>query len=862
MAWYSRIWNVVRGERVHRDIDRELRFHVRERTDEFRAAGMSAEEAGRQARIQLGNPVVQMERTRDMDVAAWLDATFRNVRLALRSLAKTPGFTATVVLTLALGIGANSAVFSAIDAVLLRPLPFPDSDQLMLLEQKRPKVSQTFVAPVRLMDWGRLNSTFQGISGYYTEDASEISGELPEKVKRAFVAPRFLEVLGVAPALGRGFRPEEEHFGGSNAVLISDRFWRRRFQADPGVLEKRLRFGPGSFAITGVMPASFRFPDRDVDLWFTSPMDGPFGQARQLTWFNVIGRLKPGATLAQARENMSAVQTDLGRQFTQTDAELTVDIQPLKEVTVGGVRESLWVVFGSVSLLLLIAYTNIAALLLARATQRQQEISVRYSLGASRASVVAQLLTETFVLALSGAVLGLLVAAGTSGVFRTLAKSLPRLEEIGLDWRIVLYTLVSAIAVTLWCGLIPSIQATRRSLTSSLAHGGRALVSSRNPLQWLLVGVQVALAVTLLSGAGLLLRSFRELGRVSPGFEPSHVLTLHISTNWAEAGPEMRPRRDRIIEALSAVPGVESAATSMAPPGVPFGFQAELKVAEGRAETDPKILTDSRFVTSGYFATMQIPLLTGEPCRDAGPPQVLVNRSFANTYFPGAEAVGRHLVPPFPAARPAEIRGIVGDAREQGLNKTPAPMVYFCGADAQPGTFFLIRTQGDPAAMTETVRRKIREIEPSRAVFDIMPLEEHLSDAFAENRMRTVLLSFFAITAVSLACVGLYGTLSYLVNVRRREVGLRLALGALRGQIVRQFLSQGLAVAMLAALAGLGLSLVFTRLLAGMLYGVSPTDPLTLTAVILLTLAVATVASLIPAIRAALVEPMQVLRDE
>jgi len=785
-----------------------------------------------------------------------------NIRLALRSLAKTPAFTVTVVLTLALGIGANSAVFSAIDAVLLRPLPFPDADRLMLLEQKRPKVSQTFVAPVRLKDWDRLSFTFQGISGYYTEDASEVSGELPEKVKRAFVAPRFLEVLGVAPARGRGFRPEEEHFGGPNAVVISDRFWRRRFNADPAVLGKGLRFGEYSSEIIGVMPASFRFPDRDVDLWFASPMDAPFAQPRQLTWFNVIGRVKPGVTIGQARENMSAVQADLGRQFPQTDAELSVDIQPLKEVTVGGVRASLWVVFGSVSLLLLIACTNIAALLLARATQRQQEISVRYSLGATRRSVVAQLLTETSVLALGGAVLGLFVAAGASGVFRALAKSLPRLEEIGLDWRIVLYTLVSAVAVTLLCGLIPAIQATRRSLTGSLAHGGRALVSSKNPVQWLLVGVQVALAVTLLSGAGLLLRSFRELGRVSPGFEASHVLTLHISTNWAEAGPAMRPRRDRILELFSSLPGVESAATSMALPGVPFGFQAELTVAEGRAETDPKILASGRFITSGYFTTMQIPLLAGELCRDAGPPQVLVNRSFADAYFAGSAAIGHHMQPPFPSAFPAEIRGIVGDAREQGLNKASAPVVYWCGADAQPGTFFLIRTHGDPAAMSETVRRKIREIEPSRAVFDITPLEEHLSEAFAENRLRTVLLSFFALTAVSLACVGLYGTLSYMVNTRRREVGLRLALGALRGQIVQKFLSQGLAVAALAALAGLGLSLAFTRLLAGMLYGVSPTDPFTLTAVICLTLAVAAAASLIPAIRAALVEPMKVLRED
>jgi len=397
------------------------------------------------------------------------------------------------------------------------------------------------------------------------------------------------------------------------------------------------------------------------------------------------------------------------------------------------------------------------------------------------------------------------------------------------------------------------VQAIRRS---------RETDPNTTHVQWLLVGIQVALAVTLLSGAGLLLRSFRELGRVSPGFEPSHVLTLHISTTWAETGPASKPRTDRILEFLSAVPGVESAATAEGLPGVPLGFQAELKVAEGRAETDPKILSDIHFVSSGYFATMQIPLLSGELCRDAGPRQMLVNRSFANTYFGGSEAIGRHLIPPGPVAQPVEIRGIVGDAREQGLNKAPAPAVYACGASAQPGTFFLLRTHGDPAAMAETIRRKIHEAEPNRAVFDVTPLEEHLSDAFAENRLRTVLLSFFAITAVSLACVGLYGTLSYLVSTRRREVGLRLALGALRGQIVQKFLGQGLAIAALAALAGLGLSLAFTRLLAGMLYGVTPRDPYTLTAVVLLTLAVAAIASLIPAIRAARVEPMQVLRDE
>jgi putative ABC transport system permease protein len=801
-----------------------------------------------------------------MDVAGSLDAFLRNFRYAIRTLAKLPAFSATVVLTLALGIGANSAVFSAIYAVLLRPLPFPDGDQLVELSQSNRRNPQTRVAPVRLQDWNRLNSAFQAITGYYTQDDSELSGELPEKIKRALVAPRFLQVWGVAPALGRDFRPEEERFGGPDAILISDRLWRRRFGADPNTAGKRLRLGASSFTIVGIMPASFLFPDRGVDLWSPSPMDAPYSQNRESTWFMTIGRLKPGFTLEQARANLATVQANLGRLHPKTDAEIGADIQPLKETIVGGVRGSLWVLFGSVSMLLLIACTNIAALLLSRATQRQHEISLRFSLGASRASVVAQLLTEAFVLALAGALLGLFVAAGASRVFRALAANLPRIAEITLDWRIVLYSLACAVAATLLCGLFPAIRCTRRNLFGSLAQAGRTQVSARNPVQLLLVGVQVALAVTLLAGAGLLLRSFQELGRVAPGFDPAHILTFHISTSWGETADmgAVRQRTERILDFLRSVPGVETAATAVTIPGVPNQYQLELKVAEGRAETDPKVIAESRFVSPGYFATLRIPLLAGELCSD-GPnsKSVVVNRSFANTYFMGSSAIGHHLqrtnVPISPAV---EIRGIVGDARESGIHRQPVPTVYWCYGAAEPGTFFLVRTRVPPMAMVETIRRKIHEIEPRRSVFDFTLLEEHISDGLAEDRLRTFLLAFFAITAVSLACVGLYGTLSYLVNMRKREIGLRLALGALRGQIVTNFLVQGLGVSFLGCIAGLVLASASAHLLSGMLYGVTPSDTTTLTGVVLIVLAVAMIGSLLPAIRASRLQPMQVLRDE
>jgi putative ABC transport system permease protein len=364
----------------------------------------------------------------------------------------------------------------------------------------------------------------------------------------------------------------------------------------------------------------------------------------------------------------------------------------------------------------------------------------------------------------------------------------------------------------------------------------------------------------------LLLRSFQELGRVSPGFEPEHVLTLHLSNTWGETADHNAGRQlvTRIVDGLRATPGIENAATVYSLPGVPGEYQIEVKTLEGRAETEPKMLAEGRWVTPGYFATMRIPLLAGEMCRDTGTSSTaMVNRSFANLYFGGSQAIGRHLVQPGTIySGQGEIRGIVGDARETGLDRQPPPTVYWCATGIAPGSFFLVRTHGEPNSMAETVRRQINQLEPRRSVYDLTPLSDHISDAYAENRLRTILLTFFAVTAVSLACVGLYGTLSYLVNLRRREVALRLALGAMRAQVVRQFLGLGARVAVLGCAAGLLMAAGFARLLSGMLYGVSANDAVTVGGVLAIVLAVTVTASLIPAIRAARVEPMQALRED
>jgi putative ABC transport system permease protein len=714
---------------------------------------------------------------------------------------------------------------------------------------------------------GKSNHTFQAISGYYTEDESETSGALPERLDNAIVAPRFLQVWGIAPEIGRDFTPAEEHFGGPPVMLISNRIWRRRFHADPNVIGKQLHFGKRAYSIVGVLPPSFAFPDRDADLFEPCPPDAPVAQDRASTWYQVIGRLKPGATQARALADLSNVQRQLGVQFPKTDRDFGIRIEPLKSAIVGDIGSSLWLLYGAVTLLLLIACINIAALLLARTAGREREISLRFALGASRRTVIAQLLSEVLVLAVIGSMLGLALAGGAVQLFHHLAKTLPRAEEIALNWPLLLYTFSSALAATLLCGLYPALRSTRGDLARSLAQGGHTQVSTRSSLQWLLVGAQVAFAVTLLVGAGLLLRSFEELGRVSPGFDPSNVLTLQISGSWGETAEMKRlvQRVDSDLDALRAVPGVKAASTAAMLPGVPGMPQMELTIAGQERNDQQKIYATERFVSDGYFQTLHTPLLLGESCRKGPHNQsVVVNKSFADRYFLQNSAIGHTLQTPATSSFPfsAIIRGIVADARDDGLNTAPAPTIYWCTSAPEPSPWFLIRTHGQPLTLAQTLRLKLHQIEPARSVFNIAPLEDYLDDALAANRLRTTVLTFFAGTAISLACLGLYGTLSYVGRMRRREIGVRLAIGSTRPQIVTTLVSQALRIVCIGCAVGLAMGLAASHLLQGMLYAVRPTDPETYAAIVLLVLFVAAIASAGPALRAATTDPAKVLREE
>jgi putative ABC transport system permease protein len=503
-------------------------------------------------------------------------------------------------------------------------------------------------------------------------------------------------------------------------------------------------------------------------------------------------------------------------------------------------------------------------MLLARAAERERNVAIRHSLGASRAGVMLPLVAETAVLVIAGTAAGLLVAAGAVAAMTTWGADLPRFNEITLDGRIVLYTVASMVVVTFLCGVFPAVKSAR--YTTSTMHAGRGQVSSRHWVNWSLVGVQVALSVTLLAGAGLLLRSFDALSRVDPGYDAERLLTFRITSSFAEGYQNWNPRIRRTLEELDAIPGVDAAATSLGRPGVDGRFEQQLEL-EGDVGRDEPIIAEVRTVSPSYFATLGIPLLTGDACRqpEMNGTEAMVNRSFAAHYFPQRSPIGLHFagqaVDATTRLPPPRITGIVGDIRDV-VHQDPRPTVYFCQSGGSPVPFFLVRASGDPANLISTIRARLGELEPLRSVYEIAPLDGLIGDVYAQNRARTFLLTLFSMTALALACLGIYGTLSYIVNLRRREVGLRVALGARQGNIVRQFLSKALRIVAIACVVGLALSFAFSRALSGMLYGVSPQDPVTLAAVIFVVVGAAALAALLPAARAARTDPMQALREE
>lgn len=856
--WWHKLTAILRRKDIDADLQEELQTHL-----EMKSSATGDPYASRR---QFGNQALLLEDSR----AAWrwprIEAWLRDFRYALRIVGRQPAFAATIVLTLALGIGASSTIFALIDTVLIRPLPYPHPDRLVAVHETRlgDGATRTRVSPGRLEDWHRLNRTFDAISASYVDTLTETTGQLPERISGAFVSPRFFSVLSTPAALGRVFTPQEEQFGGPLAIVIGDGLWRRRFSADPGVLGRTLRLTDQSYTIVGVMPRTFQYPDPLTEVWAPKQAWPGLLQIREARFYAGVGRLKPGVTAERAQADMAAVQQRLGQQYPKTDSGWSVVVEPLKDQLVGKIRLALGLLVGSVSLLLLIACANVACLLLARLNSRAAEIAMRYSLGAGRAAIARQLFTEGLVYALAGGLLGMAAVFGGIGFLRKQLPDIPRIAELAVDPRMLaLVVAVSVLAAVLF-SLAPILQTFRRDLTGSLIGcGGRVIGRQRLPR--VLVSAQLAFATALLIVAGLFLQSLMRLQEAPLGFRPANVLTLRVAASFNEQPDAAVQRHRRMLDALASVTAVSAVAMSTGLPGANPSWPREFTIAGEPAPGGSVRFASWRVVSAGYFQTLGIPVLQGRTCRMNTDPdrafETLVNRSFADRYFQGRDAIGRIILQAGDAAS-RKIVGVVGDAREDGLNKEPQPLIYACGyLRFWPDSDFLIQTR-NPAAIANAVREAIRVIDPSRPIYSVRPLTDALHGALAQTRFRTLLVTLFSMMALTLAAVGLYGVMSYMVSQRTREIGIRMALGARSGQIVGEILRSGCVLTGAGAAAGIALAAVASRLMTTLLYGIQPTDVTTYLSAAGVLFGVALLACLIPGRRATSIDPTQALREQ
>lgn len=858
------LWRKLRGclrrDSIEAELREEMETHI----------AMKASDSGdwRAARRQFGHVPLLVEDSQ----AVWgwprLEGWFRDCRFAVRVLRRRPAFTAAVTITLALGIGASSTVFSLVDTILFRPLPYPDPERLVALNEAKLSDlgTRTPVSPARLEDWDRLGGAFESLAGSFTEGMTETTRAAPTWLSGARVSPRFFTVLGTSAALGRVFTPEEERFGGPMSIVISDGLWRRRFSADPKALGKSLVLSGRRYSIVGIMPPSFQYPSPEIEVWVPNQTSPDLLRIREARFFDCIGRLKPGVTLAQARSDLVSVQESLGRRFPKTDAGWSVVVEPLKVRLVGGVRSALWLLSGSVGLLLLIACANVACLLLARLTTRAPELATRCSFGAGRAVIARQLFIEGLAMAVCGSLLGVTAAFTGIVAFRNQLPEVPRVNELTLDLR-TLFLLVSvAVTSAVLFSLGPILHTFRKDMTGSLIRGGRGSVGSDQRWPRFLVSTQLALATLLLIVAGLFLRSLLTLQEEPLGFQPKNVLSLRVGASFGEDPEATVQRHRRIMEAIREVPGVTAVAMSAGLPGVNPSWPREFEV-EGEPSADGTLrFANWRIVTDGYFETLGISILRGRTCRMQDGPErpfeALVNQSFADRYFQGRDPLG-HFIRRGPQGEgKARVVGVVADAREDGSGSPPKPMIYACGyLRFWPDSDFLIAS-GNPTAVVNSVRRAIQVVDRSHPVYALNPLPAALRGALSETRFRTVLVAAFSIMALALAAIGLYGVLSYMVARRRREIGIRVALGARPTRIVGEVMRSGGVLAVSGTAAGVGLAVAASRLLGALLYGVSSSDPATYLSAIALLFVVALLACLIPSLRAVSIDPVEALRDE
>jgi putative ABC transport system permease protein len=799
----------------------------------------------------------------------------QDLRYGFRLLLRAPGFSAIAIGALAIGIGANTAIFSIVNTLLIQGLPYRDADRLAVVwEHNLPRDRRSnVVSPGNFIHWREMNQVFEDIAAVgMTFNLVLTGGGEPEELPMQFVSAQFFPILGVQPTIGRTFTTEEDR-PRSRVAVISHRLWTRRFNGDRSVLERPITFDGNAYSVIGVMPAGFSFLDKTVDVWlpvgFSAESRTPRGR-----WLQVVGRLKPELTFERAQEEMTRVAGALTQMFPDFNTGWTARVVPLREQLTGDVRSPLVVLVGAVAFVLLIACANVANLLLARATARHRELAVRSALGAGRARLVRQFLAESLILALAGGVAGLLLAQWALTFLRAVvAERLPiqRLEVVGIDGWVLLFTLSASLLSGLLFGVVPALTAAGTGLNDSLKEGGRTGSGGRGSrTRAVFVVVEVALAVVLLVGAGLLMRSFLHLLDVNPGFDSTRTLTMRVSLPPARyrSDAEMAQFFNRLFQQIDALPGVESSgAVSFLPlTGLASATSMEI-IGQPRPPRGQDHVADVRVVTHDYFKAMGVPLLQGRlfDAREAAEStdRVIVNEALAKKHWPGEDPIGKRLQLSWFNPRPDEVIGVVGDIRHHNLDTEARPMTFWPYLRSPCSAMTLaIRTGGDASVITNSVVAIVRGLDPALAAANIRTMEEVVSNSVAQRRVTMMLLSIFAGAALLLAAIGIYGIIAYSVTQRTPEIGLRMALGAQRGDVLRMVVKQAVVLAVVGIVVGGAGALLLTQLMKGMLFQVEPSDPGTFAAVSGLLAAVAVLASGVPGLRATRVDPVIALRAE
>ena len=796
----------------------------------------------------------------------------KDLQFAARSLLKRPGFTLIVVFTLALGIGANAAVFSVINAVLLRPLPYRDADRVVTLWQNNIKagIPRNDVSPANFIDWSEQSTSFEAIAGIEPFGFSMVGDGEPERLSAWVVTSGFFQVAATDALLGRTFTAEDYVPGNNRVVVLGHGLWQRRFGGDRGIVGRTLNFNGQPYVIVGVMPPQFQLPP-DREIWVPGIIQESQRQRRGATYWNVVARLKPGTTVAQAQEEMNGIAARLATQYPDTNGEMGVSVVPLFEQLTGHIRSALWILAAAVGFVLLIACVNVANLLLVRGAERQREFAIRRALGAKRLRLLRQTLTESLLLVLVGGVTGVLLASWLVKLIPALSSSkIPRVEHVSMDLRVVLFACGVSLLTAIVFGLVPAIQFWRNDIQSNLRESGRSAATPvRQRLRKALVVSEVAIAIVLLVGAGLLLRSFVRLLQVDPGFAKENLLALQVFMPRTYDKPEqLTGFFDQSIEKIRSLPGVETAAVIATPPFIVLEQDANFNIV-GRPAA-PKGSEPSAFyapVSSEYLNALSIPLKKGRFFTNfdkaGSPPVVVINETMARRYFPNEEPLGKRLVVIFGREVTREIVGVVGDVLHNGLHVEPrAEMFVPHQQSASAHMTFLVKTRTEPASQLSAVKGAIREVNPRQTFAKTATMEELVSESLKQRRFNLFLLGLFALMALLLATLGIYGSISYSTRQRTNEIGVRIALGAQSRDVLRLVVGQGVALALVGVAIGLGAAFLLTRAIKGLLFGVSPTDPLTFLAISLLLLFTALIASLIPARRATKVDPLVALRTE